>query len=141
MVRIMNLGCGGAGTGPLASARLLSHYPPQPTLSGLFSLPSHSSASIHLGPTRSTVFLDIKSLGFLYFSTTRRTLGRKPASNASKASPAVPLFNNLSPMLLARQCGVFIRLNRTCGHGRSSARCPYRIQSAKARFTGQEGEA
>lgn len=44
-------------------------------------------------------------------------------------------------MLLARQCGAFVRLYCICGHGRSAARCPCRIQSAKARFTGQEGEA
>jgi hypothetical protein len=47
----------------------------------------------------------------------------------------VPLLNNLSPMLLTRLRGVFVRLNRTHGQGRGSARHPCRIQSAKARFT------
>lgn len=46
-----------------------------------------------------------------------------------------PLLDNLSPMLLTRLRGVFVRLNRTCGQGRGSARHPCRIQSAKARFT------
>ncbi|MEJ2922129.1 hypothetical protein, partial [Bordetella avium] len=44
---------------------------------------------------------------------------------------AQTLFNNPLADVAHPTCGVFVRLNRTYGHGRSSARHPCRIQSAK----------
>jgi hypothetical protein len=49
------------------------------------------------------------------------------------------LFNNPTADVAHPTCGVFVRLNRTYGHGRSSARCLYRIQSPKC-VHGQQSE-
>lgn len=51
------------------------------------------------------------------------------------------LFNNPPADVAHPTCGVFVRLNRICRHGCSSARSPFRIQSAKARYTVNQGEA
>ena len=57
-----------------------------------------------------------------------------PKASISGRTPHLMFFClQPQPMLLPCQCLGFVRLNSTCGHGRSSAQCLYCPQSAQAR--------
>lgn len=68
---------------------------------------------------------------------TSHRLEAKPGTAKLQQYQQYRSLTTYPPMLLAHRRGAFVRLYCICGHGRSAARCPCRIQSAKARFTGQ----